>query len=108
MHVTIQCIHCSRPLKAPPEMAGRMVQCPGCNGQFVFTDDLVQSSSVSEPRRSRSSGGTDDTLSRSMLVPKPGAAAVPSNGLICRLEPRTLRWLELSDQLAEFLGSTID
>src|SRR5215218_266266 len=106
MHVTIQCVHCSRPLKASSEMAGRMVQCPGCNGQFALPDDLGHEGATGErrpPPSARPPSARDDTLSRSMLVRVPGAGGSPAADLICRLEPATLRWLELSGPLAEFL-----
>jgi PAS domain S-box-containing protein len=39
-----------------------------------------------------------------MLLPLPGMSAGPPDALIGRLDPRTLRWIELSDALRSFLG----
>ena len=48
-------------------------------------------------RRPRTVGPLrDDTLSRSMLVPLP-TRIVPPDEMLCRLEPDTLRWLDVSE-----------
>ncbi|WP_406694958.1 ATP-binding protein [Singulisphaera sp. Ch08] len=46
-------------------------------------------------------------LSRSMLVPAPGAGSGSPAGLICRLEPNTLRWLDVTEHLVAFLGQSL-
>jgi len=43
-----------------------------------------------------------------MLVPMPGMGARPADEMIGRLEPRTLRWLGISEGLRDFLGQSID
>jgi PAS domain S-box-containing protein len=43
-----------------------------------------------------------------MLLPNPGFGAAPPAAMICRLEPQTLRWVDISETLVDFLGSTID
>ncbi len=108
MHVTIQCVHCGKPLKAPVEMAGRAVRCANCSGQFILPESLAPASfdtrsATPPPRR-------DETLSRSMLIPSPGQqGASPAPGvMICRLEPGTLRWLDVSEALRDFLGSSVE
>src|SRR5687768_2561119 len=35
MKITISCVKCGRRLLLPPEVAGRTVQCPSCQGRFV-------------------------------------------------------------------------
>lgn len=105
MHVTIQCIHCGKPLKAPRAMAGRMVRCANCGGQFVLPTDL---DGREDPPETRAIPSRDETLSRSMLLPNPALGAAPPIGMICRLEPVTLRWLDVSAPLGDFLGGTTD
>jgi PAS domain S-box-containing protein len=43
-----------------------------------------------------------------MLIPIPGMQAGPRDEMICRLLPASLRWLDLSESLRDFLGQTID
>jgi PAS domain S-box-containing protein len=83
-------------------MAGRGVKCVHCHGRFLLPDDLVGSSPSSGAHPVRRA--TDDTLSRSMLVSAPGPGAAHPVGLIGRLEPASLRWLDISAPLSEFLG----
>ncbi|AGA27681.1 sensor histidine kinase [Singulisphaera acidiphila] len=42
-----------------------------------------------------------------MLVPAPGAGTGSPAGLICRLEPNTLRWLDVTENLGAFLGQSL-
>ncbi|SIO58287.1 PAS domain S-box-containing protein [Singulisphaera sp. GP187] len=42
-----------------------------------------------------------------MLVPAPGAGGGAPAGLICRLAPDSLRWLEVTEHLGAFLGQTL-
>lgn len=42
-----------------------------------------------------------------MLVPAPGAGSGSPAGLICRLEPNTLRWLDVTEHLVAFLGQSL-
>jgi two-component system, NtrC family, sensor kinase len=46
----------------------------------------------------------DRIVTRSMLIPRPGMQAGSPEEMICRLEPGTLRWLEISDNLRTMLG----
>jgi PAS domain S-box-containing protein len=43
-------------------------------------------------------------LTRSMLLPIPGMPSGPSDAMIGRLEPQSLRWIDVSDALQQFLG----
>ncbi len=47
-------------------------------------------------------------VTRSMLIPRPGTQTSAPEEMICRLEPHTLRWLELSDNLQAMLGQPPD
>jgi PAS domain S-box-containing protein len=60
------------------------------------------------PLSSQSIPARDDTLSRSMLAPAPGSSSASPAGLVCRLEPRSLRWLDATEHLLEFLGQSIN
>lgn len=42
-----------------------------------------------------------------MLVPAPGAGTGSPAGLICRLEPNSLRWLDVTENLGAFLGQSL-
>ncbi|WP_422924924.1 sensor histidine kinase [Singulisphaera sp. PoT] len=109
MHVTVQCVHCGRPLKAPVEMAGRAVRCANCGGQFILPEDLEHPSGALDLRSPSAIARREETLSRSMLMASPGQINPSASGvMICRLEPETLRWLEASESLRDFLGCSIE
>jgi signal transduction histidine kinase len=91
-------------------MAGRRVRCSYCQREFVMPEpspgssDLTSGPTLAAPRPV---GGHDEMLSRSMLVPMPGMRPVPSaadDEMICRLQPKTLRWMDVSEGLLRFLG----
>ncbi len=102
--VTIPCIHCGKPLQASRAMAGRRVRCSECRQEFALPEDLGGSALAP----GMNGLPLDETLSRSMLLPIPGMAASPPDEMICRLEPDSLRWLDLSDGLQVFLGEIRD
>jgi PAS domain S-box-containing protein len=83
-------------------MAGRRVRCSGCNQEFALPENL----GGLDPPQVMTGLPRDETLSRSMLLPIPGMATSPPDELICRLEPGSLRWLDLSEGLQGFLGET--
>lgn len=110
MSSTIKCVHCGKTLHAPAGMAGKRVRCAHCQREFIMpeptvdADDLPTSVTLAAPR---AVGSQDEMLSRSMLVPMPGMKPVPSTSadeMICRLRPRTLRWMDVSEGLRRFLG----
>src|SRR5437016_5331400 len=111
MAITVHCPRCGKPLKAPPEMMGRRVKCASCDHEFTLATEALDASSLSslnEPAGSRRPvAPRDDTLSRSML-PVRGAAAVPPDEMLCRLEPKSLRWLNISEAVEGFLGRSIE
>jgi two-component system, NtrC family, sensor kinase len=51
---------------------------------------------------------SDCIVTRSMLIPMPGMQPVPADEMICRLEPVTLRWLDVSEGLQRFLGKSLE
>jgi len=90
-------------------MAGRAVRCANCGGQFILPDDLEHPTGAIDLRSPSSAMRREETLSRSMLMPSPGQGVAPVPGMmICRLEPDTLRWLEVSESLRDFLDCSID
>jgi two-component system NtrC family sensor kinase len=94
MHVTIPCRHCGRPLNAPKEFLGRMVRCAYCNFEFLLREPPPKP--------------PDRTVSRSMLIkiPNVNVRPGPSDAMVCRLEPGTLRLIEASEAFGRFLGAT--
>jgi PAS domain S-box-containing protein len=120
MLVTIHCVHCGKSLAVPEELGGKRVRCVECRGVFrapnlaaLRPGPLQPPSDVPGPGPGpgpapAGAPAREAIVSRSMLMPIPGMAAAASGEWICRLEPGTLRWLELSPGLAEFLGRTID
>jgi PAS domain S-box-containing protein len=93
MHPTRPCIHCGHPVV----VASGARRCPACGRGLGAADE-----------RPGTAWKYDETVSRSMLTPLPDLGSGPAGEMICRLEPGTLRWLSVSDALAEFLGISID
>lgn len=94
-------------------MGGRRVRCAQCQKEFVLPDVADTAEMAFEPDSAEATPPKtppkrDETLSRSMLVPMPGMTARPSDEMIGRLAPRTLRWLGISEGLRDFLGRTIE
>jgi PAS domain S-box-containing protein len=112
MLVTIHCIHCGKSISVPDEVAGKRVRCAECRGVFQVPDRAaLRPSPLDPPTDPPAPLGTparEEVVSRSMLLPLPGGVPGTSGEWIGRLEPGTLRWIQLSPGLAEFLGRTID
>lgn len=113
MATTIRCIHCGKSLHVPSGMGGRRVRCAQCQKEFILPDVADTAEMAFEPESteaapSKTPPKREETLSRSMLVPMPGMGPRPSDEMIGRLAPRTLRWLGISEGLREFLGRTIE
>jgi PAS domain S-box-containing protein len=111
MAVTIHCIHCGKPLLAALELAGRRVRCTECQGEFVLPVTFAPAGEVSADRnispQTPLPGAHDITVSRSRLLPMLGMGNTPRAEMVCRLEPYTLRWLDLSEGLQKFVGAGI-
>jgi two-component system, NtrC family, sensor kinase len=108
MSETVACPSCGKSLKASRGAVGRKVRCPSCGESFTLTDPtgtedpgLSSEFPLTPPRVTR-----DNTLSRSM-IPGAAAAVVPQDELLGRIEPGTLRWLNATEALEDFLGQTI-
>ena len=109
MHVVVRCPRCSKPVKAAEALIGQEVRCASCNHEFKLAEKPSSSSSslIDHVPASRPPTARDNTLSRSML-PVQGAPVVPPDEMLCRIEPRTLRWMNATETVLAFLGQTID
>ena len=109
MHVHFRCPQCGRPLKATHETVGKRVCCTSCQHEFELQkpNDPVASPYSDEIPIVRPEIVRDNTLSRSML-PGRGAPVVPTDEMLGRLEPGTLRWMNATTALVEFLGEPLE
>jgi PAS domain S-box-containing protein len=83
-----------------PGESARTAICAGCRARAAMTS----SGSISGFLLPIPPDDLEPIVTRSMLVPLPGVRPVPVEDMICRLEPVTLRWLEVSGSLQTFLG----
>lgn len=51
--VSVACPHCSKSMKAKPELVGRIVRCPSCSKQFMAESLTVET--LIEPEQTESS-----------------------------------------------------
>jgi two-component system, NtrC family, sensor kinase len=109
MQVIIRCPRCGKPIQATREMVGKRIRCESCSHEFKLTEKSgpTSSSLTEEIPAYRPPQPPDDTLSRSML-PARVMPVVPPDEMLCRFEPRTLRWLNATEALEVFLGQTIE
>jgi PAS domain S-box-containing protein len=111
MHVNVRCPRCGRSLKADRQLIGKRIRCASCEHEFPLSDTADPSGSAltEEIPAYRPTQPHDDTLSRSMLpIRDAGAPVAPPGEMLCRLEPHTLRWLNATEAVEEFLGQPID
>jgi two-component system NtrC family sensor kinase len=114
MDVSVRCPCCGTPLKvkAAREAVGRQVRCVSCGHEFAVTPsgarDLSGSAVTDETPVLRAGMPRDDTLSRSMLPVRNAPPVVPVDEMLGRLEPGTLRWLNATAAVEEFLGQTVE
>ena len=123
MQMTIACVHCGKLLHAPRELSGKPVRCVNCLKEFILPYGSAKDSAstpaptpllsppespsplpMDRPSPTGVSQVRDDTLSRSMLVPMSRLEFEPAEEMRCRLEPDTLRWMNVSESLRDFLG----
>jgi two-component system, NtrC family, sensor kinase len=109
MHVIVRCPRCGKPVKADRELIGKRIRCALCNHEFTLSEKTGSSGSslTDEIPVKRPVPPRDDTLSRSML-PVRGAPVVSPDEMLCRFEPGTLRWLNATEAVEEFLGQPIE
>ncbi len=116
MDSRVRCVRCGEPIPAIGGEAGEKPVCPRC-----AADERTSKAAAGDPRATpvpapvaddpppvfnpvHPASPPDRTLTRTMLLPIPGMASGPPDAMIGRLEPLTLRWIELSDALQVFLG----
>jgi two-component system NtrC family sensor kinase len=116
MPMPAHCPRCGKSLKAGHEMVGRRVRCSVCDHEFVLTEgpespSLPQETPAATPTRSVpakdltfTSSMVGDALAKSAIPP----SAIPPDEMLCRLEPRSLRWIFSSDALEKFLACPIE
>jgi two-component system NtrC family sensor kinase len=113
MDPTLRCIRCGEPTPADGREDGEGSTCARCAAEGPTAVGLEETSGSTPAAGEEPSPGffpyhpagpTDRMLTRSMLLPLPGMQAVPPDALIGRLEPPSLRWIDLSDALQRFLG----
>jgi PAS domain S-box-containing protein len=116
MNPMLRCVRCGEPIPAGAGGAGEGSTCARCaegpartpvrddperaTGSEPVTDEGPSPAFIPLP----SSSPSDRIVTRSMLLPIPGMPAGPPDAMIARLEPRGLRWIDLSDALQQFLG----
>ncbi|MFO0909179.1 MAG: ATP-binding protein [Isosphaeraceae bacterium] len=108
MYISVRCPRCGKPLKAARELLGRRVRCASCHHQFELSDEpeSIEATISDEIPILRAEPTRDDTLSRSML-PVRNITVTPSDEMLGRLEPGTLRWLNATPPLETFLGHNL-
>jgi two-component system, NtrC family, sensor kinase len=117
MDPTLRCVRCGGPIPLDRGAAAEVSICPRCAAQEAARDPKAEN--LAEPSESARTArvnlspafiplhppsSTDRVVTRSMLLPIPGVASGTSDAMIGRLEPRSLRWIEVSDALQVFLG----
>jgi len=108
MPIFVRCNRCGKTLKVPPEGEGKRVRCRDCGSEITLSSgsNSTKSKSGVPPVPPRPAATAENTLSRSMLPIR--ATAAPPDEMVCRLAPRTLRWVNATAAVQEFLGCTID
>jgi two-component system, NtrC family, sensor kinase len=103
MDTRIACVQCGKLIEWQPVPAGEGPTCAEClnEAQERGCDSSLTSSSRAAHREASLS--FEKTVSRSMLLPMPGVVPSAPGEMICRLEPESLRYLDLSKNLQEFL-----
>jgi PAS domain S-box-containing protein len=112
-----RCIRCGEPIPADGGEVSENPICPRCAAVERESRPVTENSKEApapapasdDDRRPvfiplPSSSPPERTLTRTMLLPIPGMASGPPDALIGRLEPQSLRWIDLSDALQLFLG----
>jgi two-component system, NtrC family, sensor kinase len=82
--------------------------CPRCRREGLPLESGARPGAPSGFFLAPPSESQERVVSRSMLIPIPGMQASPPAEMICRLEPASLRWLDVSESLGLFLGKSID
>jgi two-component system, NtrC family, sensor kinase len=117
MDPTSRCVRCGEPIPADSGGAGENPICPRCAAvepaSGPAADDSKKIRTTAPPAGEEPQPAfiplhpplpSDRMLTRTMLLPLPGLPSGPPDALIGRLEPQSLRWIDVSDALQAFLG----
>jgi two-component system, NtrC family, sensor kinase len=109
MQVNLRCPRCGKPIQTTSDMVGKRIRCVSCEHEFKLAERTgpTSGSLTEEIPAYRPAQPFDDTLSRSML-PVRVTPVVPPDEMLCRFEPRTLRWLNATEAVETFLGQTVE
>jgi PAS domain S-box-containing protein len=108
MAMRIACVQCGKPIEWWPVLAGDGPTCAECleeSQEHASDSSLTASAQAAHPE---AFSPLDKAVSRSMLLPMPGVVPGAPDEMICRLEPESLRYLDLSQGLQQLLRLTPD
>ncbi len=108
MMSSMMCIRCGEPIPVDEQTAPGRDLCARCLREPVDSEADGHRGSPSDSPVSQPNPHQDRVVTRSMLMPILGMQTGVPEEMICRLEPRTLRWLEVSDILQSMLGQTAE
>jgi signal transduction histidine kinase len=97
------CVLCGKLIELRVVLGGREPTCDECLKEPQERGDHFDLSALSPAAVRDASLPFEKAVSRSMLLPLPGVFPGAPGEMICRLEPETLRYLELSTNLQELL-----
>jgi two-component system, NtrC family, sensor kinase len=103
MATQVNCIRCGQPIESGPVLAGGAPTCVECRSGSQARTDAAGWSSPSPSAQGDSLLSFEKAVSRSMLLPLPGIVPSAPGEMICRLEPESLRYLEMSNGLQQLL-----
>jgi PAS domain S-box-containing protein len=110
MATTVPCIRCGEPILVDGGREPADAVCARC--AKASPRDPLEAGDGGAPSRDdvplQPFQPPDRMLTRSMLLPILGRQARPGGELIGRFEPGTLRWLEASEAMQEFLGRSLE
>jgi two-component system, NtrC family, sensor kinase len=104
MTSTAPCVQCGELTELDRDDAVKSAICAQCLARSAVTSSGTFSGFLSSPPLEAS----DRIVTRSMLIQIPGMHTVPADEMICRLEPVSLRWLDVSESLRDFLGQSLE
>jgi PAS domain S-box-containing protein len=104
MNTRISCIRCGKPVQSVAVLAGTAPTCSDCLKDPVLRVDEPERAPMPLSSTRSLSWPVEKSLTRSMVLPIPGFIAPAPGEMICRLEPGTLIFRELSPELRASIG----
>ena len=105
---TAPCLRCGQLIAVDHEVEAGVAVCDACLKEPVARRAGVRVDAASPLMGLSRRDGQERTVTRSMFMPMPGITAAPTDEMICRIEPVSLCWLDLSEGLQTFLGKTLE